>query len=223
MCVRKNDLIAAPVFLQGVLVVPAALQVLLRSVARDAVWRGDCCGRFHVLDWKRFGREVRGKTHSATFTLKTRRPWVCGKLEIEFSKMFVLQTLPVILSVRQSDFLFSYWGFAGNWQTFMGYLNEKMSDFHSHKLTPYQHSILSEAHDHITLIIFTIITQAQVWYCFYATDLSRSDMWKSTQLCHSSRRWLLSSALQSKATNTTKHNFNGLHFQNVIMIPYWLP
>lgn len=77
--VRKNDLIAASVFLQGVLVVPATLQVLLRSVARDAVWRGDCCGRFHVLDWKWFGREVRGKTHSATFTLKTRRPWVCGK------------------------------------------------------------------------------------------------------------------------------------------------
>lgn len=37
MCVRQNDLIAAPVFPQGVLVVPAALQVLLRSVARDAV------------------------------------------------------------------------------------------------------------------------------------------------------------------------------------------
>lgn len=46
---------------QGVFVVPAALQVLLRSVAGDDVWRRDCCGRFYVLGWKWFGREVRSK------------------------------------------------------------------------------------------------------------------------------------------------------------------
>lgn len=52
----------SPCLSQGVFVVPAALQVLLRRVAWDDVWRRDRRGRFHLLGWKWFGRKVRRKT-----------------------------------------------------------------------------------------------------------------------------------------------------------------
>lgn len=69
---------------QGVFVVPAALQVLLRSVARDDVWRRDCGRRFHVLGWKWFGREVRTKATTEKITHKKNlRPQVLDENEIE--------------------------------------------------------------------------------------------------------------------------------------------
>ena len=46
-------------FPQGILDVPAALQVFLCSVAGDAVRGGERSGRLHVLERRRRGREVR--------------------------------------------------------------------------------------------------------------------------------------------------------------------
>lgn len=46
---------------QGVPDVPETLQVLLRSIARDAVRRGERVGRLHMLEWRQRGGEVRSR------------------------------------------------------------------------------------------------------------------------------------------------------------------